>query len=153
MSETTKDIIKFVAEAILVLMIFAVLFTEGGIIMGTYDYMQYAEPITLQDGITRAITTANYAPGYFKIKVESSGKPHTLRIEKDADEFYTVSVVPAQASEMKTKFVSTDPHRLFITCDIEDTVESLGNIHAVFVTKEVTDDGCEITFAMSGAGV
>ena len=145
MVETTKDVIKLVAEAILILMIFAVLFSDSGIIMGTYDYMKYSEPIILQDSVTRAITTANYAPGYFKIKIDSSGKSHTLQIEKDPDTTYhTVSVIPPQASEMKTKFVSAEPSQLLLTCEIEDTVLSLGEINDIWIIKQITDTGCVI---------
>ncbi|MBU3904565.1 MAG: hypothetical protein KJ906_00240 [Nanoarchaeota archaeon] len=145
MPETTKDIIKLLAEAILVLMIFAILFTQNGIIMGTYDYMQYAEPIILQDSIKVALTTANDAPGYFKIKIESSGKNHKLQIEKDLEtDYYYLHIAPSQAAEMKTKFASAEPTELSLACEIEDLDIQLLDVKQIWIKKEITDTGCKI---------
>ncbi len=148
MTESSKDVIKIISESIIFLMILAVLFAPEGIIMGTYDYVQYAEPVTLQSALARAIETATYSPDYFYIEIESSGKAHMLMTEKDYENnLYYIQVMPSQKSEAKTHYIEADPFVLPAKCTIQEVELSLGEVNKIYIIKELTDTGCEITIS------
>jgi len=147
MSETSKNMIKLVGEAIIFLMILVVLFAPDGMVMGTYDYLQYSESLTLQDALARAITTASYSPDFFEIPIESTGKEHQLKIEQN-EGIYSIHVMPSQKSEAKTKYMEADPFDLSTECIIEEVDINLGEITKIYVTKQITETGCEVTIGV-----
>ena len=143
MTETSKDMIKLVGQAIIFLMILVVLFSPDGMVMGTYDYLQYTEPLILQDALARAITTSSYSPDFFEIQIESTGKAHQLIIEKN-EGIYSIHVIPSQKTEVKTKYMEADPFDLSTECTVQEVDTNLGEITEIYVTKRLTETGCKV---------
>jgi hypothetical protein len=121
--EFAKDFIKFVVGAVIVLMIFTVVFGDQGVVSNTINFMTYVEPILLQDYISSALTVASYAPGDYTSNVKTSGYQLTIKIYKEDGTAY-VSVVPSQENPIKTKFAKIEPTPILVDCSLlHQTIE------------------------------
>lgn len=142
MVEITEDFIRFVAEVIVLLIIFSVIFGEEGIASNTFNYLVFAEPILLQDYLSSALTIGSQAPGEFSSSVKTSGQPHTIEIYR-RDGITYVHVIPAQEIYLKTKFVSIDPIPIATNCIIPDqTIKLQKNLIQTITVKKTFEEVC-----------
>ena len=154
MSEITKDFIKFVAEVLVLLVIFSVVFSPEGIASGTFNYFVFAEPILLQNYIASALTVGSQTKGEFFSDIKlTSGLPHTIKIFfKDGIPY--VSVIPAQEAFLKTEFSTIEPTPIITNCNILEQEIKLPQKTAqtVVIEKTFVDDKCKLILTL-GAGV
>jgi hypothetical protein len=144
MAVEIKDFIKFIAEVLVILMIFMVVFTPEGIASNTYNFLTYAEPILLQDWLSTAITVGSNSPGEFFTTIKTSGNPYTIKIY--TTDITYVSVIPSQESYMKTTYASLEPVPVVTNCIINDKEIKLQKnlIQIITVRKIVNDSTCII---------
>ncbi len=145
MSEITTKFIKFVAEVIVILFIFIVVFSDQGIASNTFNYYAYAEPILLQNQLSTALTVGSYVPGDFEISIDTTGSPHIIKIYSENGKKY-VLVTPAQESFLKTKFATIKETPFATTCSIPDqTIEMKQDLtKKVVVKKTIQENDCEL---------
>ena len=153
--EMTKDFVKFVAEVIALLLIFSVVFGQQGIASTTFNYLNFAEPILLQNYIATAISVGSQAPGEFYTSIKTtSGTSHTIKIFYQETKPY-VSVVPPQDSFSKTTFVPTDATPIISDCRISEQEIKIPEKAAqrIMVEKKVQTNGCFISIEVGSGTV
>lgn len=151
--EMVKDFLKFVAEVIALLLVFSVVFGQQGMASNTFNYLNFAEPILLQNHIASAISVGSQVPGEFYSNIKTtSGISHTITIFYKETKPY-VSVVPPQDAFSRTTFVPTDPTPIITGCKISQQEIKLPEKAAqtVRVEKTVKDGICYI-FLKAGSG-
>jgi len=153
MSEITKDFIKFFAEMILFVIVVSVAFDpENGIIVKTFNYLSYAEPILLQNHIATAISTASGLDGDFLTTLTTSGYPYVIEIYEQSDGKY-VSIKPAENELLRTKFSSLKPTPFSSSCSVPYKKVSLKKdiITNIKIKKIITNENngdCEIMVSL-----
>jgi len=153
MSEVTKDMIKFVAEVIVLLIIFSVVFSPEGIATNTFNYFVFAEPMLLQNYIASALTVGSQTKGEFSTNIKlTSGLPHTVKIFFKEGIPY-VNVIPAEGGMLKTTFGSIDPTPIITSCTIHEQAVKLPKAPAqeIRIKKVFENEKCELT-VMVGTG-
>lgn len=148
MVEITKDFIKFIAQVILLLVIFSVVFDpERGIVANTFNYLIYAEPILLQDHISTAITTASHTPGEFSTSFKTTGIPYIIKIYKEDDKPYvSIDLTLVQQQLLSTRFAVLEPIPILTDCNISDQKITLErNLIQTITVKKTLENGCKIS--------
>lgn len=139
--EFAKDFIKFVVGAVIVLMIFTVVFGDQGVVSNTINFMTYVEPILLQDYISSALTVASYTPGEYTSNVKTSGYQLTIEIYEEGGVTY-VSVVPSQENPIKTKFAQILPTPILVNCSLPHQTIELKESQTLTIQK--INDECKV---------
>lgn len=153
MSEITKDFIKFVGEAIVLLLIFSVVFSPEGMATSTFNYFVFAEPILLQNYIASAMTIGSQTKGEFSTNIKvTSGAPHTIKIFFQNGISY-VSVIPAKGSS-KTEFKPLEPTPIITSCSVKEQEIKLPEKtdQTVGVQKIIENGNCKLTLTV-GIGI
>lgn len=153
MAEITKDFIKFVAEVIVLVLVFSVVFSPEGIASNTFNYFVYAEPILLQNYISTAITVGSQVEGNFSSTVKvTSGLTHSIKISSSNGLPY-INVVPSSQVFMKTTYSKIDPTLIITNCTVpeQEVMLSTGLAEDVTVEKISTDKGCMVNI-VAGTG-
>jgi hypothetical protein len=122
MSEVVKDFIKFIAEVIFLLAVFSIIFDpEKGIVSNTFNILNYAEPILLQNYLSSAIRTASYTPGNVSISIRTSGLPYIINMYKENDIMYLlIDMSEVNKNLLKTKFADLTPTTIISDCIISE---------------------------------
>ena len=148
MSELTKDLIKFTAEVILILTIFSVIFDpERGIAVNTFNYLTYAEPITLQNQISTAMTVAGYSPGEFFTSFTTSGMPYKIDIYKEGKTNYIrIDLSLVSQVLINTKLANVNPLPILTDCEVEDQIIILKKelIQTIRIKKIIENNNCKV---------
>ncbi len=150
MTEITKDFIKFIAEVIILLIIFSVIFGEEGIAQNTYNYMIFAEPMLLQNYIYTAVEIASEMPGNFESEIRTSGEPYIIKI------YYTdvpyIEVLPPEEKYLKTEFAKIEPTALLTNCIVHKNTIKLkeGLVQNIEIKKIQKENTCEIFICVGG---
>ena len=152
--EITKDFIKFVAEVVALLVIFSVSLGEQGIISNTFNYMNFAEPIMLQNYISSSISAGSQTPGdYYSNVKTSSNLPHEVKLfYKDGKPY--VNVI-ASSGFSRTNFVPNDPTPIITDCKVKEMDITLPEKAGqdVMVSKYTDSDGACTFYVTVGSGL
>jgi hypothetical protein len=140
-----KDYIKLIAEVIVLLMIFSVVFGEEGIASTTYNYLVFVEPTLLQDFIASSIIAGSQAPGEFSSTFSTTGQPHTIKVFEENGINY-VQVIPAEEVYLRTQYYTLDPSPVKTECTVQEkTIELQRDIKGSIIVRKVMDNGsCKI---------
>jgi hypothetical protein len=148
MTKLTADFIKFIAETILLLAVYATVFDPAnGIITNSYFYLSYAEPITLLNHISTAMTTAGYIPGEFTTSFKTSGIPYIINIyEEDENTYAALDLSIVEEEFINTKFGEIKPVPVVSDCQIREQKIILeeGLEQKVTIKKTIVGDTCEV---------
>lgn len=145
MTEITKDLIKFMVEVIILLLVFSIVFDpERGIVSGVFNYIAYAEPILLQNYISSSIVAASDVEGEFITEVITSGYPYIVEIYT-TDKTY-ISVKPIEEELLSTKFYNLQPTPSISKCYIPNEKIKIkeGVRSKLYIIKKEDDEGCKI---------
>jgi len=151
MSEEAKDFIKYVAEVIVILTIFLVIFSPEGIGSNLFNYLKYVEPILLQDWLSTSINVGSRSPGNFTTTTRLSGQPHTILIYTEDSKIY-VNVEPPEETYLKTKFAIIEPTKIITNCEVIDQKIKLKEnvVQTITVRKIIEEEACKIYISTSG---
>lgn len=149
--EITKDFIKFLAEVIVTLMIFSVVFGEEGIASNTYNYMAYAEHIIMQDYLSTAFTVGSQAPGEFSASIKTSGQPYTIKVYNENGQDY-VYVEPKGEVYLRTKYARIEPVPIITDCKVMQTELKISEslIQTLVVRKNIQEGICVLSLTGEG---
>ena len=150
-SETQlNNFLKFIAEVALALIFIFVVISPDGIVSNVFNYLNYIEPIILQDQLTTAINVADYSPGEFYTLIKSKGFEENITIFK-TDDRYFISVEPVQKSLIRTNFARLIPSTLYLNCElIQKQFIIKEQIEKRIIVKKTVDDGCKINVTAEG---
>ncbi|MDD5416909.1 MAG: hypothetical protein PHU12_02950 [Candidatus Aenigmarchaeota archaeon] len=150
MSETVKDIMKLIAEIGLLLFLLYVLFGGNGIAKLTMDFSEIAEPLTIQNEISRTVTIASYTPGEYTRAIYTNGKEHTIEITQDEYAYY-VNIFPDKEGVVKTEYKNLKKIPMFSDCIIEPlsplNIQLQEDATRITITKTMEEDGCKIVIS------
>ncbi len=150
MAETIRDFIVLLSQLILILIIVSVVFSPEGILESVFAFSTYAEPITLLNHLSSAITTVSYAPGEATSSVRTSGVPYIIKIFEDEGRYYLSINFTLAEQETNIKYEPIEPIPIISDCKITEQklVLTKGIIQEITV-KKVMDNGDCLVYIIS----
>ena len=156
MSKVTKEIIKFTAEVIILLLVLAVVFDpENGILIYTFNYLTYAEPLLLQHYIASLISTASNTEGEYFSTVKITGNPYELDFYKSGpyEAYVGINTAPVQQYLIKTNWEKLDPLPVMTKCSFAQQYVKLQKTlsQVLYVQKKIENGNCVFYISQQGA--
>jgi len=144
MVEITKDFIKLIGLVILILIIFYVI--SGEFLVNAFGILTYAEPLTLMNHLSAAITSVSSAPGEASTSFETSGMPYILEIYQYEGRFY-LAIDLTLVNETNIEYLKEiKPIPLLSDCEIveQKLILQEGIVQKITVKKVIEDDKCKV---------